>query len=227
MSSSKQRVLCISDSLGLPRDGVDYADTWFAQLKALNSDCDFIAIFKRNETTHCLSSANYKEYLWWYKPQSVVLQLGICDCAPRYMRASSLLYKLVYRLPSKLKSLFWKCYKKTHKRSINNADVTPNLFEQHVENYCKSCDDYGLERLIIVKIATPAKSMVNANPTIMEAIELYNGIYDKVAQKYTFCTIVNPLYEPAPDHYVADGYHPNTKGNKLVAEALNSILTIT
>lgn len=224
MPNSKKRALCISDSLGLPRDGVDYDQTWYSQLKSINQTFEFIPLFRRNETTNCLATENYKEYLLWYTPNLVVLQLGICDCAPRYIRVSSLLYKIVYRLPSCLKSIFWKLYKCTHKRTIKNADVPPLLFEQNIDNYCQACQEYGLEQLVIIKIATPTQAMVASNPTIIEAIKLYNAILQDIAQKYQFCVVVNPLNEPSNSNYVSDGYHPNGYGNRLVAMSINAVI---
>lgn len=220
----KKKILCISDSLGLPRPLVDYEHTWFYMLKSKLVDYELIPYFRRGATTDSLADSNYGETLFYYNPDIIVLQLGICDCSPRYMKRNSLLHKIIIRLPSFLQNPFWKIYKKIFQRNLKRADVTPDRFQCNITNYFDKCQDSGIEKLIIVKIATPAPAMMDRNKTVMEAVDIYNSIYEKVASNYSFIEIINPLSISNDDLYT-DGYHPNLKGNMLITSTLHSKLS--
>lgn len=221
-----KRVLCISDSLGLPRSGVDYARTWFSILQKKIPVADFISVFRRNGTTEMLaSSGDYGDSLWFFAPQIIILQLGICDCAPRYIRTTSLLYRLLYRFPSGLSGIIWKWIKLVRKRSLNCTDVPLGRFRQNLVNYIEQCVKADICRIIIIKIAVPGKAMIKENPEILQAIKLYNDVYDQLAKEYpSLITVVDPLSEGNDLQYVEDGYHPNGCGNAIVAETLEQEL---
>lgn len=218
-----KRVLCISDSLGLPRPGVDYTQTWLSMLREHVKNIDFIALFRRGGTTDMLSDCNYGEYLSFYSPSEVILQLGICDCSPRYMRTTSLGYRLLAKMPKGLQNVFWPIYKKFVKRSLNRTDVSIERFEHNLENYLNQCCLAKVERVIIIKIATPGPTMVCANPLIESSVERYNAIYDLLPHRYPFVTVINPLCLGQDEYYAGDGYHPNEAGNRKVMQELQKL----
>lgn len=57
------KVLCVGDSLGLPRDGVTYENTWFYKIKIKYPNYDFIYKFKRSLTSLDLVGKSKKDYL--------------------------------------------------------------------------------------------------------------------------------------------------------------------
>lgn len=219
-----KRILCIADSLGLPRLGVDYEQTWLAILRNKIVEIDFIAAFRRNATTDVLSSGgDYGDTLLFYKPQVVILQLGICDCAPRYLRSTSLAYRLLYRAPKNISKLLWKLIKFFVKRRLDCTEVSVERFSENLVDYFDQCIDAGVEKVIVLKIAKPGEIMVQENPQILLAIERYNQVYEHLAEQYkALLILVDPLFEGKEFYYVADGYHPNCLGNRLVADALIS-----
>ncbi|WP_304709328.1 SGNH/GDSL hydrolase family protein [uncultured Rikenella sp.] len=218
-----KRVLCISDSLGLPRPGVDYTHTWVSMLREQTRDRDFIALFRRSGTTEMLSEWEYGEYLYFYNPSEVILQLGICDCAPRYMRTTSLGYRLLAKMPKGVQNVFWPIYKKFVKRSLNRTDVSIERFEHNLENYLNQCCLAKVERVIIIKVATPGPTMIGANPLIKKSVEKYNAIYDRLPHRYSFVTVINPLRFGQDEYYAGDGYHPNEAGNREVMQELQKL----
>lgn len=216
-----KKVLCISDSLGLPRPQVLYTDTWISLLRQQRKDYDFIADFHRNATTDTLSQWEYGEHLLFYEPKIIILQLGICDCAPRYLRTTSFWYRLLNHLPEKFSSNCWKIFKTFRKRNINRTDVSLDKFRLNVEQYIKQCIHNNVEKIIIIKIAAPGEAMLKNNPLIKSSIKLYNQVYEEIAAKYSqYVILTDPLHIGDNSCYVADGYHPNGKGNRLVADAL-------
>lgn len=222
-----KRVLCISDSLGLPRKSVDYGETWIAMLRERLPDVDFIPLFRRQSNTDILASGgDYGDTLLYYKPQMIILQLGVCDCAPRYLRTTSFLYRLLCHLPEKMSTVCWKVVKALRKRSINRTDVSLERFRLNVDQYVKACMNNHVSKVIIVQIATPGKAMIKSNSLIELSVKRYNQIYEEIAAKYPRVVIlINPLHSGDSFCYVADGYHPNGMGNRLVADALiNAIL---
>lgn len=216
---NRRRVLCISDSVALPRPGVSYEDTWIARLGDNLPEFDFIPIFRRSATTDILAGWDYGEFLLFYKPEQVIIQLGICDSSPRYIRTTALSYKLLECLPNTLKTIFWTTYKKFIKRSAKRTDVSLERFSQNIRSYLDKCIEANVKRVVIIKIATPAPTMISSNPLVVENVNLYNSIYDQMDREYDFVEVINPLSMSDDSNYV-DGYHPCYKGNSLVSTAL-------
>lgn len=219
-----KRVLCISDSLGLPRLGVDYSQTWIAMLRTQIQQIDFIGLGRRSGTTDMFSESNYGEYLWYYKPDEIILQLGICDCSPRYMRTTSLMYRLMRKVPRVIQMVFWHTYKTFVKRSLKRTDVPLSRFKQNLENYLLQCQAAGVSRVICIKIATPGPAMLEANPLVAESVRRYNVVYDMLTQSCDFIVVIDPLHI-GDDKYYVDGYHANALGNRAVANAIIRVLS--
>ena len=218
--------LCISDSLGLPRPGIMYSDTWISMLRQCHPDIEFISDFHRNATTDILSEWDYGEHLLFYKPDSIILQLGICDCAPRYIRSKSLLYKILNNIPQKIASFLWIIIKFFRARNIKYADVLPDKFEKNILTYLEKCAECNVKQIIVVKIARPTEVMLKANPSINNAINVYNNILDRIPQYYSFVQIIDPLNKPEEEYYTNDGYHPSCKGNQKIAFDISNLIRV-
>ena len=214
---SSHPILCITDSLGLPRPGVFYHQTWPAMLKKVCPNLDFVFLCRRAATTEVLADRN--EYLYYYTPSIVVLQLGICDCSPRYMRTTSRTYRLLGKLPMCIQTPFWKIYKIFVRRSLKRTDVAPERFEKNIRAYLSACLECGVKHVLILRIATPASRMLTSNPLAAEAVRIYNALYERIAVDFPFVCLLNPLHRGVDGDYV-DGYHANEQGNRRVAEML-------
>lgn len=212
-----QKVLCIADSLGLPRESVPYDDTWISTVKKSRQNLDFITIFKRALTSDSLKDGN--EFLIYYYPNIVILQIGIVDCAPRYIKTNSILNKLVLRLPAKAQTLFWMIYKKIFKRSIKKVDVPIGRFETNLRYYCELCQKNNIQKILMLKICTPSPFMTRKNPLIKEAVLNYNSVLEKIGMEFSIVKLLDPLNIGSDEFYV-DGYHPNKFGHQLVASEI-------
>ncbi|MGN6177663.1 MAG: SGNH/GDSL hydrolase family protein [Mucilaginibacter sp.] len=222
------KILCIADSLALPGHDNTYEDTWFYKLQVSFREHSFISFFKRSITTEILVTEGGgdasqpitgADCLEFYMPDLVILQLGIVDCAPRLMRRKGLLYKIIQKSPAGIQNAFYKGLKKVRKRSSTNADVPPNEFLSNLDNYLSRCVNINVKKVIIIKICTPDDSFVQKSPDILDAVKLYNSIIDKLDEKYSIVTVVDPLASNTK-HIFEDGYHPNPEGNDLVFNAL-------
>ncbi len=234
VSNKKYKILCIGDSLALPGHGNRFEDTWFCKLQLHFSNYLFASHFKRAITTRVLISEGGGDNVFpggadcleFYLPDIIVLQLGIVDCAPRYLKQSSLFSKVLERMPGKLKSLIYGILKKVKKRSAKNADIIPLQFFHYLEVYLKRCQINNVKKVIIIKICTPDERMRVKSLEILEAIKEYNDIIDQMDQTFDIVTVINPLNaDLTPDIY-DDGYHPNTLGNQLVFEELKKVISL-
>lgn len=225
-AARNNRVVCISDSFGLPRPDVPYASTWIALLRKQMPQVEFIGLFRRLANTGILATNNYGEYLDWYDPAAVVLQLGICDCAPRHIRTNSPLYKMLGYLPKAVAKPFWALVRLKPRR-LGCTDVSAEAYRRNVSAYVARCRDRGVKRVVIVAIGRPADKMRQSNPLIDRSIEIFNSILSEIASANSdLVMLVDPLSSPDAAHYGADGYHPNAEGNRLIAEAVAGALKI-
>lgn len=212
--------MCISDSFGLPREGVVYKDTWIAKIKATVKDVDFVALFKRQATTDILSEQNYGEYLSFYKPDIVYIQLGICDCAPRYLKTNSISYRILRKLPERVASTIWKLIKRRGRR-LECTDVSKEQFEKNLLDYVSECVRQGVKKIIICKIGHPSENMVISNPNVLESIARFNESINKIKESnIEKVELIDPLSTGEASLYVHDGYHPNKNGHDLICNAI-------
>lgn len=221
------KILCIGDSLSLPGHGNEFEDTWYCKLQEQFPSCFFGSFFKRGGTVQMLVSegggdATFpfgSDCLEFYLPNIIIIQLGIVDCAPRYIKKSSLFSKFIERLPNKFKSITYTIIKSLKQRSVKNADIPPEKFKNNLKTYLMRCSKNKVSKVIFIKICTPNNEIRSKSPYLIEAINSYNKIIENTCKNFNFVSIINPLNENHVDIY-DDGYHPNPKGNNLVFEEL-------
>lgn len=216
----KKNLLIVGDSLGLPRDNMPYSNTWTYLL------CDYLQNFhtvlklQRALNSNTINSGVKEDWLEFYKPDDVILQVGIVDCSPRFLKNGGLLMKLVNISPFFLKNFIWKLIKKYKTRSVVNVDVTIDRFESNIEKYINRCISIGVSRIFLIKIAKSGSAMVKKSPEILSQINLYNQIFDTLAGKYQNCILINELTNANDDYFIEDGYHLSEFGNYNLFEAI-------
>lgn len=218
------RVLCVGDSLGLPRKGCPYEKTWFFKLAKKYPNIEFVDYFKRGlvltETVNL-----YNTYYTDYKPDIVIIQTGICDCAPRYLNSNKLLWKLLLNLLGHLglESYFWKIIKFIFSRRENcvytKVDVFSQLYRKLIEKFIAN----GVKKIIVVKIGHAAESVAANNCYFNSNVDKYNNIINKIAvEKKDHIIIIDPLHNVHEDLFV-DGYHCNSNGMEKVYHDLDGL----
>lgn len=220
-----KKILCIGDSLGLPRDGVSYEDTWFYIIKYKHSEYEFIDYFKRglliNEALQ-----QFDTYYKDYKPDRIIFQLGICDCAPRYINDRKLIWRFlikVFRL-LKLESFFWRIIKKVFSRTSDTVYTKISDFKICYESIVQKFLNIGVKQIIIVKICHVSNESLLKNKYINDNVEDYNSVIDSMCKKYPERLIaIDPLSEGNSDYYI-DGYHCNSLGMTKVFEQIDKII---
>lgn len=230
----QKKVLAIGDSLALPRENLNYEKTWIYKLKS-NFQFDFVTLFQRAITTEVLVNwgGNGKnitkgaDCLEFYKPDIIILQLGIVDCAPRLFPTGSLEKKIVSILPPAIRNNYIAFVKKTRKRKENKVDVPIEKFKHNVITYIERCIKCEVKKIIVIGICYPGKEMTSINPLIGKNVDKYNTIYQKIEKEYPIVSLINPLDGRKSDKKIfIDGYHPNELGHFSVYESLNRELNI-
>ena len=122
------KILCIGDSLGLPREECAFEETWISLLRNKYPQHTFIGQFEGGRLIDDSLRA-YNGYYKYYRADVVILQLGICDCAPRYVNErksiNRLIRKFFYLLG--LSNLYWRIVK-SHLRRPDCVNTQPSVF---------------------------------------------------------------------------------------------------
>lgn len=214
------KILCVADSLGLPRDGVLYESTWFYKLSQLyGKDNDLIPKFQRSLTSDSICSPDYSSF---YNPNIVILQIGICDCAPRLYKRKRLFWIVLERV---FRGYFFKIIKKVRTRTPDRADVSFESFSKNINRYCNLLrKNSNFKLLVIILIgASNNVNLSNKSPFFHDNIKKYNNVllsYDK----YDDVIVIDPLGGLTEEYFVEDGYHLNHLGNDVVFNKLKDII---
>lgn len=216
-------ILIVGDSLGLPRENMPYEKTW-PRLVSKSTGNHVVAKVQRALTSAMLHGGMYQDWLEFYAPKTVIMQIGIVDCAPRYLKNGGLAMKLLGVAPGPVKSAAWKMIKKGG-RQAKHADVSPDAFEANLKKYTARCLKAGVEQLLFVSIARSGSAMVKSNPGILEQVARYNEIINKVAATCSICTVIDVLAHADDSYFLEDGYHLNEYGNQQLFNALSKHIT--
>ena len=198
-----KKVLCIGDSLSLPREGLLFEDTWLFNLKLEFSNLDFISVSTRGSTTNVLVSLGGNQNsidfppgsdtLEFYFPKFIILQLGIVDCAPRLILPGTFKSVLVKLLPAKFRDFYLLFLKKVSNRKRDRVYVDKEKFRKNILNYLDRCKKNKVEKVVIIAIAIPDKTMEVKNPEMVLNVNEYNSIYEDVCKGYEFVKLIYPF----------------------------------
>lgn len=216
------KILCIGDSLGLPREECAFEETWISLLRNKYPQHTFIGQFEGGRLIDSALSA-FNGYYRYYGADIVILQLGVCDCAPRYVNEKKafnrMIRKTFYSLG--LSDLYWKIVKIRARRPdcVNTPpDVFKNQYGQLIDNIIAEgrC-------VIVIKIGHGAQSVINSSPFFNSNVDRYNAIIDKLIGAREKVYNVDPLNLVNEELFV-DGYHCNAKGMEKVYELLCKVI---
>lgn len=213
------RVFCISDSLGLPRPGVSYEDTWYYMLQKEYPSIEFYPFFIRRTTTDSLKLI-FSDYVDYFNPNLVIVQLGICDCAPRIINNNKLFWKAYFGVWSLLgaTNFAWKIVKTLYGRNNpSRVEVSCDKFRDNIQSFVRNCSEKNI-KVLYVKIGRPSSSIHERSPYLGDNISLYNSCIDSIMDNNM--STVNPLLAGDGVDYIEDGYHTSKKGSVKVFESI-------
>lgn len=215
-----KKILCIGDSLALPREGCDYEDTWFFLLKTMYPRNEFIPFFERGLRITKVDQM-FDVYYNYYKPDIVIIQCGVCDCSPRIINDLSLHWRIIIKLVGfcKLESIFWRIIKRLFRRKAECVYTNPDQFCKCYKSIVDRFILSSVERIVIVKIGHSSDSILKSSPSFNNNVDAYNKIIDEAFGQEEKVIIVNPL-DRVYDNFFLDGYHCSPKGMNIVYNTL-------
>ncbi len=219
-------ILGIGDSIALPREGVLYEDTWFYKLKTFFPGNVWRNIFVRQMTSDMIEKKE-AQVCPLYRPDVVIIQIGISDSAPRIINDRKFFWHTSIELCKKFNKTewFWKTVKKYYTRSPKRSYVSPKKYEKNIERYChKQIDKFKARIILLVEIAPVGFPASNRSPLWNDSISRYNGALQSVANNIPNVYYIQPYGAPDDSLFVDDGYHMNAKGHQIVTDALKNEL---
>lgn len=212
------RILCIGDSLGLPREGCEYENTWFYKLQKRYADVEFVDMFERSLLIK-KACDNFDSYYSFYSSEVVIIQTGVCDCAPRYFNEKKATARIARSVLSRigLSNFFWKVVKRKGRKPdcvytpLTSFSIGFNtLLEKFLEN--------GVKKIIVIKIGHAAESVLKRNPYFNSNVDIYNNEIEKICRAHNV-VVIHPLHK-VDDRLFVDGYHCNAQGMDIVFTSL-------
>ena len=210
------RVLCIGDSLGLPREECPYEATWFYRLNNFYEGIDFVDYFVRGVTIQDLLE-RFDTYFQYYEPDVVIIQTGVVDCAPRYINDRKFFIRALIRLFRVLKcdSLFWRLIKQGKRRTTcvyTNFDLFLSSYDELVKKFINR----KTNRVILIEIGHAAESTLQSSPYFNHNVDKYNEAIKEVQLRHpNEVAVVSPLAYIEEKDFV-DGYHCSPQGMEKV-----------
>lgn len=236
------RIVVLADSLALPRreepDLVSWDETWprvlARSLKSAGVEAEVLNHGARNRTMDTLQGGDFQEHILLKEPEVVILQVGVCDCAPRLFtrRARRLLQNRL--VPSSLRQ--WIIRRRSSQRGkilarnplarvYTQPEQYNTLLEQFL-NLLKQCE--VPPRCVILPIVANSELMEQISPGHTANCHLYNGYLAAACAEHG-ATWISPEQvlggtANVATYFCTDGYHLSPEGNRrvgqVVAEAL-------
>ena len=219
--SNRTRALIIADSLALPRDRIAYEHTWPSLLADDTPDVTWINRAVRQSTTERLNTEGDRggDCLEVFEPDLVILQLGICDCAPRVLhrRTAAIAYRLPFQLGTHLSS--W--LERRRGRKVENCFVPLRSFEDNLRSYLARAASQSTQVIALAVLPT-SKRLSEKSPLINGQIRAYNATLDRLASEHSNLHVLYGFKGETSidDLFVDDGYHLNGQGARLIVDRL-------
>lgn len=206
------KILVLSDSLGLPREEPEYCgynSVYSSLLKRKGHIVHQVSIGGAT-SADLLRQMTYHKV---FKPDVVVLQVGIVDCTPRFAT------KVELALFKRLGWLGQKTMKLLNNRKIRRlrkiSYVTIEKFKSNVKNIVHS---FSNSRVIILGIVPAKKEYEVILPGVTKNIELYNNFLKTVGNHYVDMEVIKNT------GVMSDFHHLNDKGHMYVYTKLLDVL---
>jgi len=210
-------VLIVADSLGMPREGVSYKNTYIHKLRKSTSK-EFVDRSKRARTTDSLQKEDTLER---YDPDIIITQVGIVDCAPRYSNEYEReLFKIV---PSTFTNPYMSVMKTVRTRKAKRQYVPPSCFKSNLKQYYKRAEKNDIQ-VISIAIASPTAQLQEANPHIDIEIKKYNNIYKDLADDFRNVRILEPYDPHNVEQMMINDHHPNALGHEYIFNSIKELL---
>lgn len=209
--------------------GLNFENTYAFKIQADFPACFVLNAAQRANSSEAISSPHYlDEHVHPLRPDHVVIQVGIVDCAPRIFKRHErkiLAFMKQIFLLRKLADQFIRTSSRhrlaiTRKRGLTL--VTAKAFQQHLQEFmaeCLACNENC--GFTFVNIPFPGKSFCDKNHNAASLIDQYNSILQNLAHQQGAAVVnLHSFTMSNPDAVLPDGYHINAKAHAFIHETL-------
>jgi len=208
-----KRILVFTDSLGLPRSVPEhcaYEDTWCFKLKR-DFNVHQVSIGGATSSDILRQCPYHIEF----KPDVVIVQIGIVDCAPRFLTKFEL--ELIKKLPDKINSKLIRALNNSKVRNFRKITyVRTDLFARNIR---KLQTFFKGTPVIFINILPASDSYEKILPGIKSRVEQYNEILINEA-KY-----ICETYDLHNKGVMSDYVHLNAFGHDMIYHKIFNFLT--
>ena len=221
------RIVIIGDSLTFFVPEESRFDTSWIQhnytflLKNNFDSTENIEIYNLGDTGRTTYTQSKDERLLYdirqFKPNVLIVHLGIIDCAPRLFSHSQGLILLM--LPTFIRNRIIKFFSKRRfffTKTFPKRYIEINEFQKNLEKILKE-----VEHSIIINIVKPSPVLLNRSYDFKKNVVAYNKILSILAKKYDSKLIdLYSLVESDPSLRWKDGYHLSKSGQSKITQEL-------
>jgi len=215
-----KRIVVIGDSLAMPRYEVSFEDTYPYLLNQELENCEVIVRNRRANTTKSqVNPQNILDDIVFLKSKTVIIHLGIVDCAPR------LFNKFEQLILSKLKGINKFIIKFFSKYRFFFTKINPKVYVNKKEFYhsllklIQECKKNGVENIFVLNICNTNSENKKKSFNFENNIQEYNNIlYNVVKEQNVILLDVNSKINE--DMLLEDGIHLNLIGHRKIYEII-------
>lgn len=230
-----KNIFIIGDSLACPRPwiGLGQNATYASLLqKAVGSKAHVINLAGGFRNTRHYANASFiKTNVEQSQTDTMIMQLGIVDCAPRLMTFAERGIGFVCAKTQITNAIFQKYinFKSKHRyfftRRFPNITVKDVEFSRNIQTIIDSYLTKGQARQVfILNIACPGPHMTERSFGIMKIIQAYNDILAKAAQQAPDRIKIIDVFvmtQANPELITSeDGHHITPRAHQLIAEKI-------
>ncbi|MCK6551387.1 SGNH/GDSL hydrolase family protein [Myxococcota bacterium] len=239
--SRAARIVTVTDSLGMPRvvgdEALRWEEIWPKRVeRALNergTAVEIICCGARARTSGDLLGTELQEHVVFKRPDVVVVEVGVTDCAPRVFSKNEKRLLNTPVVPARVRD--WIVQRRSAKRleitakaPLARVYTPPDRFEADLRAYARALREQPWPiSLVILPIVAHAARMAKKSSRHDENVALYNGILDKIARDVDATFVAQQTLLPGRDvdaWFFQDGYHITPEGARVLAEHLTPIL---
>ena len=230
-----KNLLIIGDSLACPRPwvGIGSNETYGSRIQqALSEKVYVISLARGSMTTRDYVTDSFiKQYVCSGSVSYLVIQLGIVDCAPRLMTVferfigfalskngfGKLIFGVYTKWKSKHRMFFTRWFPHV---LVELEEYRSNLDSIVVEYTARN----PIEKIILVNIAYPGRSMAEKSWGILENIGKYNEVIASLRNERNSSVSVIDLFGMTKDnqHWITkdDGHHITVDAHKWISSQI-------
>jgi len=203
-----KKILLLTDSLALPRshpEVCEYEDTWPNLLRKQGYFIHQVSIGGAT-TTDIVRQLHYHAP---FSPDLVVLQVGIVDCAPRFM--TKVEQAIVRKIPLIANHIFSLMNRPFVKKVRKISYVRPQRFSSNIQ---KIIETFGDTKIYFVGILPASEEYEKVLPGVSNRIYQYN----KLAEQQPLNLVSTDLFDLKG--VMSDHHHLNKYGHKQIFDYL-------